>query len=103
MEQEVAARGAAGQRQGGARIDDAGSRHAVSQEAKGVPTGGCVISAAWQDHRGGIAPIRRRTPTHETTAQSRSARYVWGNVGRIFSSWTPTHETTAQSRSARYV
>jgi len=46
IEQEVAARRAATQRQGGARIDDAGSGHVVSTQANAVPRRGFVISAA---------------------------------------------------------
>jgi hypothetical protein len=40
MEEEVAAGGAPGERQGGAFIDDAGSGHTVSTDANAVPTGG---------------------------------------------------------------
>jgi hypothetical protein len=38
MQKEVAARGAAGERQGGASIHDAGSGHTVSTQANAVPT-----------------------------------------------------------------
>ena len=83
IEQEVAVRGAPRQRQGGARVDNAGSSHASSIEANAMPTRGPVISGAWKRCCGGFVSGRRRTSLHETTEQSADACCVWGNLGRL--------------------
>jgi hypothetical protein len=54
--EEVAACGAPRERQGGARIDNAGSGHARSMQANAMPTRGPMILAAWR-HCVAVPPV----------------------------------------------
>ena len=72
-----------GERQGGARIDNAGSGHASSVEANAVPSRGLVISGASRLCGGGFVSGRRGAPLYKTTSQFVAACYVRANVGRI--------------------
>jgi hypothetical protein len=93
MQKEVTARAAAGQCQGGARIDDAGSGHALSTEANAVPKGGPVISATCRPHRGGFgASVGARHSVKSQRNPDNPCR-VWRNVGRISGSLGNFHVT----------
>ena len=83
MEEEVAAGGAPGERQGGAFIDRCGVGsycldRCECRADRGLSVLGRLAHHAWRMGHG-----RRRPSLHENTAQSRSACLVWGDVGRI--------------------